>query len=203
MLRPIPRRCSQLTAGLSTAARKRARTAQPMMVRTCHSKKRAASTTAADRRAMTAVRTTCDGAMRTHTTSSSEGVGVLGFVGSVCVVLCSPVSPIPSLAGSVCGPLRSPVSPLSSLISSPQLHSGDRDFYTTNTREPQSRTSGVDRRCRYERRQEVFCCTMKKYSAAIGPTSLSQDTNNPENSLLYVLVFSNVAFRGSDSAGYS
>src|SRR5215212_6267477 len=132
-----------------------------MMVRTCHSKKRAASTTAADRRAITIVRTTCEGAKRTHTTSSSEGVGVLGFVGSVCVVVCSPVSPIPSLAGSACGPLRSPLSPLSSLISSPQLRSGDRDFYTTSIRESQSRTSGVDRRCRYQRRQRRnICCDL-------------------------------------------
>jgi hypothetical protein len=77
MLRPIPRRWSQLTAGLSTAARKRARIPQPMMVRTCHSKKSAPSTTAAVRRATATVRTTCDGAMRTHTTPSSEVVGVL------------------------------------------------------------------------------------------------------------------------------
>src|SRR5215213_969077 len=102
-----------------------------MMVRTCHSKKRAPSTTAADRRAITILLTTCDGAKRTHTTPSSEGVGVVvGFV------------------GSVCGPLRSGVSPLFSLIPSPQLRTADRDFYTTSTREPQSRTSGVDRRRR-------------------------------------------------------
>src|SRR5215211_5579633 len=99
-----------------------------MMVRTCHSKKSAPSTTAADRRAITIVRTTCEGAKRTHTTSSSEGVDVLGFVGSGCVVLCSPVSPVPSLAGCACGILCSSVLPLSSLIPSPQLRSGDRDF---------------------------------------------------------------------------
>src|SRR5215203_4701555 len=86
-----------------------------MMVRTCHSKKSAPSTTAADRRAITIVRTTCAGAKRTHTTPSSEGVGVVvGFV------------------GSVCEPLRSGVSPLFSLIPSPQLRTADRDCYTTS-----------------------------------------------------------------------
>src|SRR5215211_9309307 len=99
------------------------------MVRTCHSKKSAPSTTAADRRAITIVRTTCAGAKRTHTTPSSEGVGVVvGFVGSVCVILCSPVSPVPSLAGSVCGSLRSGVSPLFSLIPSPQLRTAVEIF---------------------------------------------------------------------------
>src|SRR5918997_2814946 len=84
MLRLMRWRSSQLTAGLSTAARKRARTHQPMIVRTCHSKKRAPNTTAAARRATTTVRTTCEGAMRTHTTPSLSSAGTAGVAGFCC-----------------------------------------------------------------------------------------------------------------------
>ena len=52
------RRWSQLTVGLSTAARKRAMTNQPTKVLTCHTKKKAPSTTAVVRRAMATVRIT-------------------------------------------------------------------------------------------------------------------------------------------------
>src|SRR5918992_1596630 len=80
------RRSSQLTAGLSTAARNRAMTNQPMKERTCQSKKSAPSTTAAVKRAMTTVRITWEGEIRTHTTSAlgTEGFGSVGAVrGSV------------------------------------------------------------------------------------------------------------------------
>src|SRR5829696_1104432 len=187
MLRPIPRRWSQFTGGLSTAARKRAMTNQPIKVRTCQSRKSPASTTAAVRRAMAIVRTTCEGAMRTHTVSSSPGMGrlgpagwlgpagcvcatlcsllsspdagVLGFVGSVCGVLCSPVSPVPSLAGSVCESLRSPVFPLSSLIPSPQVHSGSRrSYYTTSTCERQSRRGAQTPPYQVQITLKALCC---------------------------------------------
>jgi hypothetical protein len=59
-----------LTAGLSTAARKREMTNQPTKVRTCQSRKKAPSTTAALKRAMTTARITWEGEMRTHTTSA-------------------------------------------------------------------------------------------------------------------------------------
>ena len=52
------RRWSQLTAGLSTAARKRAITNQPTKVLTFQSKKNATSTTAAVKRATATVRIT-------------------------------------------------------------------------------------------------------------------------------------------------
>src|SRR5919107_1225949 len=84
ILRLMRWRSSQLTAGLSTAARKRARTPQPMIVRTCHSRKRAPNTTAVARRATTTMRTTCEGAMRTHTTPSLSSAGAARVAGSVC-----------------------------------------------------------------------------------------------------------------------
>src|ERR671912_392162 len=54
------RRWSQLTAGLSTAARNRAMTNQPTKVLTFHSRKRAASTTTVVSRVAATVRTTCE-----------------------------------------------------------------------------------------------------------------------------------------------
>ena len=52
------RRWSQFTAGLSTAARKRAITNQPMKVRTCQSRNSTLSTAAVVSKAMATVRTT-------------------------------------------------------------------------------------------------------------------------------------------------
>src|SRR5215213_5520726 len=54
------RRWSQLTAGFSTAARKRAITNQPMKVLTCQSRKNAPRTTAVVSRAKATVRITCE-----------------------------------------------------------------------------------------------------------------------------------------------
>ena len=76
------RRWSQFTAGLSTAARKRAMTNQPMKVRTCQSRKSAPSTTTAVSKAMTTVRATCEGEAPTQPTSwpGSDGFGSVGIV---------------------------------------------------------------------------------------------------------------------------
>src|SRR5215211_8461114 len=60
------RRWSQLTAGFSTAARKRAMTNQPTKVRTCQSRKNAPCTTAVVKRAMATVRITCEVGAPTH-----------------------------------------------------------------------------------------------------------------------------------------
>src|SRR5215211_1977268 len=54
------RRCSQFTAGLSTAARKRAITNQPMKVLTCQSKKIATRTPTVVSKATATVRITCE-----------------------------------------------------------------------------------------------------------------------------------------------
>src|SRR5919107_3731603 len=54
------RRCSQFTAGLSTAARKTATTNQPTKVLTFHRRKSAPSTTTTVSRATATVRTTCE-----------------------------------------------------------------------------------------------------------------------------------------------
>src|SRR5215207_7381355 len=63
------RRWSQLTAGLSTAARKSAMTSQPTKVRTCHIRKNAPSTTAVVSKAMATVRITCEVEALAHPTS--------------------------------------------------------------------------------------------------------------------------------------
>ena len=62
------RRWSQFTAGLSTAARKRAITNQPMKVLTCQSKKKAPSNKAVVKRAMATVRITWEGEAPAHPT---------------------------------------------------------------------------------------------------------------------------------------
>src|SRR5215208_602484 len=67
------RRCSQLTTGVSTAARKREMTNQPTKVRTCQSRNKVPSTTAALKRATTTVRITWLGEMRTHNASARDG----------------------------------------------------------------------------------------------------------------------------------
>jgi hypothetical protein len=71
-----------LTAGLSTAARKREMTNQPTKVRTCQSRKKVPSTTAALKRATTTVRITWEGEMRTHTTPAL-GMEAFGSVGAL------------------------------------------------------------------------------------------------------------------------
>ena len=76
------RRWSQLTAGLSTAARKRAMTNQPMKVRTCQSRKSAPSTTAVVSKATATVRTTCEVEARAHPTSWL-GMDAFGSAGVV------------------------------------------------------------------------------------------------------------------------
>src|SRR5215218_5318327 len=97
------RRWSQFTAGLSTAARKRAMTNQPMKVRTCQISKSPPSTSAAVKRATATVRATCDVGKLSRTrlggTSSisvvlglpspSLGSGPLAFSGSIGGVLSS------------------------------------------------------------------------------------------------------------------
>src|SRR5918994_4393989 len=60
------RRWSQLTAGFSTAARKRAMTNQPTKVLTCQSRKNEPSTTAAVSKATATVRATCQVEARAH-----------------------------------------------------------------------------------------------------------------------------------------
>src|SRR5918993_2890264 len=95
--------------------------------------------------------------MRTHTTSPLPAMLMLGFSGCVCATLCSllssPYAGVLGVVGSVCGSLRSPVFPISSLIPSPQFHTGGRRFCTTSPCELQSRSSGVERRCRGECQQ--------------------------------------------------
>src|SRR5829696_6929206 len=70
------RRWSQLTAGLSTAARKRATTNQPTNVRTCQIRNSAPSTTTAVSKATATVRTTCEGEAPTHP-ASWRGMGAM------------------------------------------------------------------------------------------------------------------------------
>src|SRR5215211_513227 len=77
------RRWNQLTAGLSTAARKRAAKNQATKVLSCQSTKRAPSTTAAVKRATATVRITWGDETRTHKTPSL-GTGASGFTGSAC-----------------------------------------------------------------------------------------------------------------------
>src|SRR5215204_4873890 len=71
------RRWSQLTAGLSTAARKSAMTSQPTKVRTCQSRKNAPRTTAVVSRAKATVRITCEGGALAHP-ARAFGAGALG-----------------------------------------------------------------------------------------------------------------------------
>src|SRR5215208_5147027 len=94
------RRWSQFTAGLSTAARKRAITNQPMKVLTCQSKKNAPSTTAAVKRVMATVRITWVGEAPAHT-ASLLGMGASGSVGVVsgCACACACGSGFESLCG--------------------------------------------------------------------------------------------------------
>src|SRR5215210_171929 len=86
------RRWSQLTAGLSTAARKRAITNQPTKVLTCQSKKNAPSTTAAVKRATATVRITWVGEAPAHPASllgTDALASVVGVVlGSACDSVC-------------------------------------------------------------------------------------------------------------------
>src|SRR5215217_3848050 len=82
------RRCSQFTAGLSNAARKRAMTNQPMKVLTCQSKKNAPSTTAVVKRAMATVRITWVGEAPAHP-ASLLGMGTSGSVGVVSGCACA------------------------------------------------------------------------------------------------------------------
>src|SRR5215203_1971700 len=89
------RRWSQLTAGLSTAAKKSAITNQPTKVLTCQSKKNAPSTTAAVNRATATVRITWVGEALAHPASllGMEALGSAGVVwvcafGSACGCAC-------------------------------------------------------------------------------------------------------------------
>src|SRR5829696_8982387 len=104
------RRCSQFTAGLSTAARKRAMTNQPMKVRTCQSRKSPPSTSAAVKRATATVRATCDVGKLSRTRPSSAG-DTIGGTSSVSVVLGLPSSSLGSgtlaFSGSIGGVLSS------------------------------------------------------------------------------------------------
>src|SRR5215217_7228798 len=90
------RRWSQLTAGLSTAARKRAITNQPMKVLTCQSKKNAPSTTAVVKRATATVRITRVGEAPAQP-ASLLGMDALGYVGAVSGCACG--SDFESLCG--------------------------------------------------------------------------------------------------------
>ena len=78
------RRWSQFTAGLSTAARKRAMTNQPMKVRTCHIRKSAPSTTAVVSKATATVRITCEVEARAHPPSwlGRDAFGSVGVLSS-------------------------------------------------------------------------------------------------------------------------
>ena len=82
------RRWSQLTAGLSTAAKKSAITNQPPKVLTCQSKKNAPSTTAAVKRATATVRITWVGETPAHP-ASLLGRGASGSVGVVSGCACA------------------------------------------------------------------------------------------------------------------
>src|SRR5215207_5558716 len=92
------RRWSQLTAGLSTAARKREMTNQPTKVRTCQRRNRAPTTTAVVSKAAATVRTTCEVGAPAHPTSLLGAPAALG-----CVVVILGFS-----CGSTCGPLGAP-----------------------------------------------------------------------------------------------
>src|SRR4028118_2298783 len=93
------RRWSQLTAGLSTAARNTAITNQPTNVRTCHIRNNAPSTTNTVKRVTATVRTTCEVEAPTHP-PSWLGMDALGSAdtfggcawnfscGSACGFLC-------------------------------------------------------------------------------------------------------------------
>src|SRR5215207_6197882 len=88
------RRWSQLTAGLSTAARKRAMTNQPRKVRTCHSRRKAPSTTAVVSKATATVRATCQVEARAHPPSllGMDALGSASVVsGFACGSACEPV----------------------------------------------------------------------------------------------------------------
>src|SRR5215211_2774225 len=89
------RRWSQLTAGLSTAARKREMTNQPKKVRTCQRRNRAPTTTAVVSKAAATVRTTCEVGAPAHPTSFLGDPDALGGVGVVLGFAC----------GSACEPL--------------------------------------------------------------------------------------------------
>src|SRR5215203_3261014 len=79
------RRCSQLTAGLSTAARNRAMTNQPKKVLTCQMRNRAPTTTAVVSKAAATVRTTWEVGAPAHPTyllGDPDAGGSLGVVSS-------------------------------------------------------------------------------------------------------------------------
>src|SRR5919112_1077914 len=76
------RRWSQLTRGLSTAARKRAMTNQLKKVLTCHRRKSAPSTTNAVSKAAATVRTTCEVGAPAHP-GSLLGPDALGWAAAV------------------------------------------------------------------------------------------------------------------------
>ena len=76
------RRWSQFTAGLSTAARKRAMTSQPMKVLTCQSKKIATRTTTVVSKATATVRITCEVEALAHP-APWLGMDAFGSVGVV------------------------------------------------------------------------------------------------------------------------
>src|SRR5215216_7901000 len=103
------RRCNQLTAGLSAAARKREMTNQPIKVRTCQRTKSAPSTTAVVSKATVTVRITCEVEACAHP-ASGLGIGALGpadaigglawdcVCGSDCMSLCVASSSLMPLA---------------------------------------------------------------------------------------------------------
>jgi hypothetical protein len=76
------RRCSQFTAGLSTAAKKRATTNQPTKVLTCHRRKSAPSTTTTVSRATATTRATCDVGAFAQPTSRAAGCVLGSALGS-------------------------------------------------------------------------------------------------------------------------
>src|SRR5829696_4078787 len=111
------RRWSQLTAGFSTAARKRAMMNQATKVRTCQRRKSAPSTTTAVSKAMATVRTTCEVEATTHPASwldmdeSCPADTIGGFArdfacGSACEPLCVGFSSFISLAPTVLSRVR-------------------------------------------------------------------------------------------------
>src|ERR671912_2517188 len=77
------RRWSQYTAGLSTAAKNREMTSQPMNVRTCQRSNSATSTTTTVSKAAATVRTTCEVGAPAHPTSLLSGTGAAGGGGGV------------------------------------------------------------------------------------------------------------------------
>src|SRR3712207_867874 len=108
------RRCSQFTAGLSAAARKREMTNQPTKARTCQSRRSAPSTSAVVSKAMVTVRTACEVEALAHLASllridalgPSDPIGGLAwgcFRDSACVLLCVALSSLMLLAPTKLG----------------------------------------------------------------------------------------------------